>query len=1414
MTKNKKPIQFAFVIFAFLLMGGALIFGPFMSNAESAEVDSVVVLENIDQPDVEPISLMDHELNFVQPKSVSSGPYPPSYCPGFPMRVGSASELNNAIDCYNMASAGSYEVNLTGNINLTENGRSINNKVLAKLTINANGFKIDGEGLRRIFYVEEGDITINNATIQNGSGSRAGGIAIFSAGVLTLNESTVTQNEGGEGGGVYNDGVLTINRSTIASNRAYPTTVITTGGGIYNTFLGVMEITNSTISGNISSGSGGGISNSGQMTVTSSTVIGNSSPVGAGIYSDSHQLTLKNSIVASSLLGADCQIPLSASIDSTNIDSDGTCGGAVQSGNINIGTLRDNGGPTFTHALLPGSDAIDAGSNDPNILIDQRGVGRNVGSGPDVGSFEGELTCPTFPLNIAAESDLITAIDCFNISPAGDYTINILNDINLTGFDLVLKNENDANLFILGGNKQIIRAKSGRLFSVIEGEVVISNLLLDNKLSVEIPCKVTILDCFGGVQVGSSATVTLTNSSIINGLSRQGGALLNEGRLILNESVLEDNQGTFGGGIYNSGELIISKSSINRNHAEFGAGVYNLGTLSFKESTISGNQAQAFGGGVYNNEVGYTLLDSSTLSNNSADIEDNFAFSDPEGGAIYNLGILDVINSTLSGNIASSRGGAIGNSTNSTTTVKSSTLTQNWAGRDGSGISSSGYVILQNSIVADNPNWEDCFSTGVLIADNSNLDSDGSCDNATQSNNIRLASLQDNGGSTFTHALLSGSDAINAAMPNPIITDDQRGVARPVGIGPDIGAFEGEIVCPAFPVNVSNENELNLAIDCFNTMTSGTYTINLTDDILLSQSTAKIENFSEANLIINGNDYAVDGNQIGRPLTIYGSEVDILEITLKNGVDDYENCDFNFGLDKCGGGFYVGYSATVTVSNSTIISNTANRGGGIANWSEQLLLFDTTVSGNSAFLGGGIYNSDNISISNSSIFNNDSDFGAGIYSNGETEVVNSTISNNVSEGSGSGIYSSGALFSDGVLSIRKSTIVNNDSSLGSGIYSSPDAFIILENNIISNEQSTHNCVFNNNNGEIFNNIDSDGSCGSAAPNTAAEINFGPLQDNGGSTWTHALMPGSVAINSALSNAGSAYPGPEIKTDQRGVDRPQGPAPDVGAYEFEIAESIVYVSSTSAGTVDAVTFTDEDILAYNQNTQTWSRHFDGSDVGLGGDPFKDVDAFTILDDGSILLSIAGDSTIPDIGAVDDSDIIRFIPTKIGPKTEGSYEMYFDGSDVGLTTNKEDIDAISLLPDGQILISTLGAAQVLKQFGNTLNALDEDLMVFTPLSLGENTSGYFALYLDGSDLGLNTPEEDLWGVSVDLNASNLYIKPQGNFDTGAVTGLPSDFLFCQRLVPGNSSSCGSQIHYFDGAVSGLLGEIVDGIHVEFN
>ena len=254
--------------------------------------------------------------------------------------------------------------------------------------------------------------------------------------------------------------------------------------------------------------------------------------------------------------------------------------------------------------------------------------------------------------------------------------------------------------------------------------------------------------------------------------------------------------------------------------------------------------------------------------------------------------------------------------------------------------------------------------------------------------------------------------------------------------------------------------------------------------------------------------------------------------------------------------------------------------------------------------------------------------------------------------------------------------------------------------------------------------------------------------------------------------------------------------------------MIYVSSTSGGNAGGVSFADEDILSYDTGSGTWAMFIDGSDIGLTGSSSRDVDAFYIMPDGSILLSFVGATTIPNVGSVDDSDIVQFTPTSTGNTTTGTFSMYFDGSDVDLTSNGEDVDAIGFAPDGRLLISTTGNPSVTGVTGDA----DEDLLAFTPTSLGSNTSGTWAMYFDGSDVGLSTSSsEDINGAWVAANG-DVYFTTVGNVGVTGVSGTSTDITVCSGGSRGTTTSCSSFSLYWDGSANGFGTENTDGIHIQ--
>ncbi len=225
-----------------------------------------------------------------------------------------------------------------------------------------------------------------------------------------------------------------------------------------------------------------------------------------------------------------------------------------------------------------------------------------------------------------------------------------------------------------------------------------------------------------------------------------------------------------------------------------------------------------------------------------------------------------------------------------------------------------------------------------------------------------------------------------------------------------------------------------------------------------------------------------------------------------------------------------------------------------------------------------------------------------------------------------------------------------------------------------------------------------------------------------------------------------------------------------------------VSLQSNGTLGNLAYADEDVLAYNNG---WSIVFDGSAHGLP----KDVDALAILGDGSLLLSPdAPLNNLPGIGGavVDDSDIVRYVPAT------GQYSWYFDGSDVGLTTAAEDIDALAVLPDGDLLISTLGGVAV-----PGVSAADEDVLRFHGATGSNATSGAWSLYIDGSDISSALGSVDALAV----NGSNVYLSAEDAVTLGGQSMAPGDVFLCAGLTPGDATSCASISRFWQGTAVGL-------------
>lgn len=337
---------------------------------------------------------------------------------------------------YRLTSAPSPEAGFPTEQDAGNGDLDITDDTLAVRGAGAGKTTIDGGGLDRVFSIGSNiSASISDMTITGGDSTGGGtargiamGGAIYNVGTATLERLRLVGNKADGGGAVFSipGSYITIRDSLLAHNSAFEAGAIRFDSG--------GELVNSTVTGNVLlplppgdpanyaqqpkllvtladelSGYGGGIDHRGgnDLTIVNSTITGNHAIKGGGGLNSGQgyaavsdqtaiaRVRLLNTIVAGNTSSAgpgNCNVQ-DMIIESAghNLDSDGSCfltaTGDLPRRDPLLGPLTDNGGPTETEALLPGSPAIDAGATDGCPQYDQRGVARPPG-GCDIGAFE------------------------------------------------------------------------------------------------------------------------------------------------------------------------------------------------------------------------------------------------------------------------------------------------------------------------------------------------------------------------------------------------------------------------------------------------------------------------------------------------------------------------------------------------------------------------------------------------------------------------------------------------------------------------------------------------------------------------------------------------------------------------------------------------------------------------------------------------------------------------------------------------------------------------------------------------------------------------------------------------------------------------------------------------------------------
>ncbi len=444
---------------------------------------------------------------------------------------------------------------------------------------------------------------------------------------------------------------------------------------------------------------------------------------------------------------------------------------------------------------------------------------------------------------------------------------------------------------------------------------------------------------------------------------------------------------------------------------------------------------------------------------------------------------------------------------------------------------------------------------GNLTSDGYNLigDTEGANITGTATGNqynldAKLGPLQDNGGPTRTHALLSGSPAIESGDSGGTNVD-QRGLVRPVdspvlvnvGDGADIGAYEGQadqlFGCSDIDRVVRNNNDSgagSLRAVLANVCGGSTITfaenvrgaIDLTTGQLTINKGLQIEGPGANLLSVQRSSAAVTPNF--RIFNIAGNlQVAISGLTIANGV-----------VQGGVGGGILNPSGSLLLNRVVIFGNYSDQGGGGLANNGVATISHSTISVNTAPGGGGMSGLGSYSIRESTISGNRAltgfASGGGILVNGGTVVItNSTLAGNSAGDTGGGIYNQG--FLAGTVRTRNTIIALNSAN------SAPD----FAGTLISNGFN----LIGNNSGATVSSVQFTDQIGT--PASPLNPLLGPLQDNGGPTFTRALLAGSTALDRGNST-GSI-------TDQRYSPRPVGSAnvpggdgSDIGAFEFSPA----------------------------------------------------------------------------------------------------------------------------------------------------------------------------------------------------------------------------------------------------------------------
>ncbi|MCP4289678.1 MAG: hypothetical protein GY792_35525, partial [Gammaproteobacteria bacterium] len=1042
-----------------------------------------------------------------------------------------------------------------------------------------------------------GTLNVDTVNFTGNRGNQTG--AIYNSGTLNITMGNFTNSRGFAGtaaGGIYNTGTLSITGGAFTDNEAIE------GAGIYNSATGTSRINAVHFTGNHGLG-GGGIRSDGNLFIANSSFVGNTGNDGAAIHQEgletiivnttfSGNVAPSNSSSAHSILYTELGSTATFSITNSTFadneafsiiaiydqgdhyvhnvifanndewhqcygeaeivsatgsyDQTADCGfnarGGKDRATISVGSLSTAANGTQYHPLT-GGDPVNGGDasvllteadlgidvdgdgsiESTAISVDQRDGARVIGRALDAGAYE-----------VACSDGYSSALPTANGYTIGTVMTDIAEDLRLA-MECANANGTDDRIDLDGQTATLSAAPSAYDNASIgyHGLPIIGNsgsLVIGNG-TIERDSALTTCDGTGGrtdfrlLAVSPAADLDLENLVLQNGCAHD----------VMAGTVYDG----YGGGILNFGTLHLNTVHLTGNTALSCGAIYNRnGTIVGANTSFVGNQdSSAYAAAMCQASNGaQTTLVNSTFSQNVSPHADGAVLR------VYDDGPVTLINSTFSENTA-------------------------YSVFYFSRISPASHKLF-NLILTDNTgrNCSLAFADGdVNFSATSSFSDDTTCDFASQGGTDNESTLLDSlataANGTQYYPLIGGTarnGGDNNLLPtetdlgidvnqdglieSEVILVDQRGGDRVTSTTVDAGAHEAVCTTGPFSVAAGDERALVEAITCANdetinpgadviTLTASTYTFN---GILATADGSNGLPDITSEITINGNNSTIqrDSSSLYSFRLFHvavAGKLTLNQVTVQNGLLS----GGSFGPPQDGGGIY--NRGTLTLTNSTLADNSA----------------DIAAGG----YGGGLANAGTVFIENSTIRDNQAaGYGGGI-SNGNNDVTsmtNSTLSGNTTTGSyGGGIYN------QGTFTVSHSTIVSNTSnSQGGGIYTASGRNSTVANSIIAH--NSQDCGGSGTLTASGTNIDVDGQCASSAGSnfTTTDPFILPLQDNGGDTWTHALVSNSPAIDTGASADCFA-------TDQRGESRTDW-ACDIGAYELMFSDSDTVSKTVSTG----------------------------------------------------------------------------------------------------------------------------------------------------------------------------------------------------------------------------------------------------------